>query len=325
MDDNNNVKINNSGVLYKLFVIVSIIICIFILPFVFNMTSKYPSAYPGSEAESGVITFDIANSIAIKVLPILIIYIALFVILVLRKANHRKVYYPLSCFTFIALLFAFGIIYTGYLFLMFSIFVFAPLVVTIVTLAKVGDLIDNDKKVSRVTVAITLGLTLLIAAALILVTVLSFPSETKNYSYEDNDSEQEQIKHEATENNQIWIENDSLKEIFNNSIKSNYISINSLKMTHDNNTIFSIEFLIETDGIPKNKMDFCNDLINSYNNIKDLLNEYNYSDQRISFTFTDKNPFADANSTSYLKDGYIRMLDNFYYIYLNPTPIEIDK
>ena len=63
------------------------------------MTSKFPTAYPGDEASSGVITSEISNQIAIYVWPILIVYSIILIILIIKKTNYRKIYYPLSLFT----------------------------------------------------------------------------------------------------------------------------------------------------------------------------------------------------------------------------------
>ena len=82
--------------------------------------------------------------------------------------------------------------------------------------------------------------------------------------------------------------------------------------------------------MPGNEMDFCNSLIQAYENIKDLLNKYNYTSQTIHFKFTNNNPFAKEGSTNYKKGGYIRFggysdSDRTWYdIYLNPTPIKIN-
>ena len=53
------------------------------------------------------------NQIAILVWSVFVIYIAMLIILIVRKTNHRVVYYPLSLFTLIALIFNVGVIYIG--------------------------------------------------------------------------------------------------------------------------------------------------------------------------------------------------------------------
>jgi len=319
----NDITINNKKTnLYKIF-IVSILICIFLLPFVNSMTSKFPDAYPGSEAESGVITSEIANQIAIYVWPILIVYSIMLIILVIKKTNYRKVYYPLSLFTLTVIIFNLGIIYSGYMMLWYLLILFYPLIALIVVLSIIGNKLDNNT-ISKKTVGIILGSILLIMSIIPILTLVSF---TKN---KDNEPIYNYEKKEEKQNNKYEIAKNITKQEFNDLLDNNFISVNELKLSENYSTLDRIELLITTDNVPNNEIDFCNKLIDSYNDIKGLLNKYNYTSQTIHFKFTNNNPFAKEGSTNYRNSGYIRVggyIDSdrtWYHIYLNPTPIEIN-
>ena len=116
-----------------------------------------------------------------------------------------------------------------------------------------------------------------------------------------------------------------LKKEFNKLLDSNFISIKDLELSRDYSTISEIKLLITTDNIPNNEIEFCNKLIYSYNNIKELLREYNYTSQNVRFKFTDKNPFSEETSTFYQESGYISDVGSGHWIYLNPTPLKISK
>ena len=304
--------------LYKIFIVFSILICTFLFPFVNSMTSKFPTAYPGNEASSGIITSEIANQIAIYVWPILIVYLIMLIILTIKKTNHRKVYYPLSLFTLTVIIFNLGIIYSGYMIFWYLIILFYPLIALIVVLSIIGNKLDNNT-ISKKTVGIILAAILLIMSIIPILTLLSFTGNKVDepiYNYE---------KIEDQQNSKYEIAKNKIKEEFNDLLDNNFISINDLKLNEDYSTIDRIELLIITNNVPNNEIDFCNKLIDSYTDIKDLLNKYNYTSQTINFKFTNKNPFAKETSTFYQDSGYISDFGTLYYIYLNPTPVEIIK
>lgn len=130
--------------LYKAFVIFSIITCIFLPIFTYNMTSKFPEAYPHDESSSGVITSEISNQIAIYVWPILIIYLVILITLIVKKTNYRNVYYPLSMYTFCTIFFILSIIYFGYLVLWIALILLVPLLILLFLLAIIGKGLDNN-------------------------------------------------------------------------------------------------------------------------------------------------------------------------------------
>lgn len=159
---------NNNISLYKIFVIMSILICIFLLPFVNSMTSKFPTAYPGNESESGVITSEIANQIAIYVWPILIIYLIMLIILIVKKTNYRKVYYPLALLTLIVVFLNLGIIYSGYTILWSVIILFYPVIFLLIAACILGNKLDNNK-IKKKTVGIIVLVFLLVVVILPMV------------------------------------------------------------------------------------------------------------------------------------------------------------
>ena len=306
-----NIKTN----LYKIFILVSILICAFLPPFVNNMTSKFPTAYPGSEASSGIITSEIANQISIYIWPILIIYLSMFIKLIIKKNNCRKVYYPLFLFTLIVILSNLNIIYFGYMILWYLISLFLPIIIFILTLSIIGNKLDNNE-ISKKSVSIILISVLSIMLIILSSNFINTQIEEPIYNYEKIE-EQQNNNYEKIKNN--------IKEVFNTLLDSNFISINNIELNTDYTTINSIELLIITNNVPNNEIDFCNKLIDSYNNIKELLNEYKYDSQNIDFKFTNKNPFAKETSIHYQSGGYIKDVGSFYHIYLNPTPLEIIK
>ena len=130
----------------------------------------------------------------------------------------------------------------------------------------------------------------------------------------------EEQRQKITEEKQI--KKNKLKEKIrneiNNSLDSNFILVNTIERN-------SIDFLIYNNYMPKNKTEFCNELIKSFENIKGLLKKYNFIDYTLHFYFTEKNPFANETSEHYKEGGYIKDCGSIYLIYLNPTPIEIKK
>ncbi|MDE6292835.1 MAG: hypothetical protein K2L98_04055, partial [Bacilli bacterium] len=305
---NNKINFKEMTKLCKIFIVFSILICIFLFPFVNRMTSKFPSAYPGSEASSGVITSEIANQIAVYVWPILIVYLILLVVLIKRKTNYRKVYYPLSFLTLNIIFFNLSIIYSGYMVMWLLIILFYPIIIFLFVLGSIGKKLDNNIISKKKAGTILASLLLMITIVPLCLTFIDFFG-TQESSYDN--------KYEKNKN--------EIREEFNNLLDNNYISINDFKLSEDNSTIDTIELLITNDNVPNNELDFCNDLIEAYNDIKKLLNKYNYSSEIIDFKFANKNPFAKEGSTFYKESGYIKDCETSYLIYLNPTPVEINK
>ena len=164
----NDININKKKTnLYKTFIILSIIISIFLLPFVSSMTSKFPTAYPGNEALSGVITSEIANQIAIYVWPVLIVYIVMLIILIIKKTNYRKVYYPLSLFTLTIIIINLGIIYSGMNFMWYLVGLSPSLTILLIILGVIGNKLDNNTIKKK-----TAGVVLISAILLLLVVPL---------------------------------------------------------------------------------------------------------------------------------------------------------
>ena len=392
--------------LYKIFIVLSILICIFLLPFVNSMTSKFPTAYPGDEASSGVITSEIANQIAIYVWPILIVYSIMIIILIIKKTNYRKVYYPLSLFTLTVIIFNLGIIYSGYMIFWYLLIFFYPLIALMVVLSIIGNKLDNNT-ISKKKVSIILVSTLLLASIPPIFTLTNLVEKLTEFNYElthnvnfeierinnskiniyffddngyyysiekmdyttigeinifvkknskkrllgmtiDNDIkdkiyisdykggkklvyEPQNAYDNNSESNQFDTNKlNEIKQDFNTILNSNFISVNDIKLSSDYTFVRSINLLISNEHVAYNEMDFCNSLIQAYENIKELLNKYNYTSQTIHFEFTNNNPFAKEGSTNYKKGGYIRFGEysdsdrTWYDIYLNPTPIKIN-
>jgi len=297
----NKMLVHTKGVekskLYKLFVILSILICMFLFPCVNSMISKN------------------ANQIVIFVWSVLIVYFVMLIILIVRRTNHRVVYYPLSLFTLIVIIFNLGVIYIGEAILWYLLALSYPLIGLMVVLGIIGHRQDHNT-LTKKTVGIILGSFLAIMLIILMSNLI--------ISFIDNKiKEKMNIKTIVVEqlNDQI----NEIEEEFNNLLDSNWVCVYDLELNEDCSTIKNIELLITSENVPDNEMDFCNKLIDEYINIKGLLNKYNYSFQTIHFQFTNKNPFAKADSTFYQESGYIRDDETVYYIYLNPRPLQINK
>lgn len=146
---NNNTQKNKKTMLYEIFIIVSIFIIVFLFPFVFKMMSKFPSAYTGNESTSSTITIEIANSISIYVWPILIAYLILFIVLVKKKINNRKTYYPLFSATTLFILLNIGIIYYGLGIIWLLLLLFYPLIGLIMIVSSLGKKIDDNIPINK--------------------------------------------------------------------------------------------------------------------------------------------------------------------------------
>ncbi|MDD4053866.1 MAG: hypothetical protein PHZ20_03460 [Bacilli bacterium] len=201
--------------LYKLFIIFSILTCIFLLPFVNSMTSKFPSAYPGNEASSGVITSEIANQIAVYVWTILIAYLIMLVTLIIRKTNYRKVYYPLSLFTLTIIFLNIGIIYCGHMIMWYLIVFLWPLIILLIFLAIIGNKLDNNT-IKKKTVVIILISVLSILSIISMLPFISLKDKNIKRGYDaDKTVETDQNNEEEKQKNKI-------KKEFNNLIDNNF-------------------------------------------------------------------------------------------------------
>lgn len=283
-----------NSILYKIFVTLSIMICLFLFPSINTKISEHK------------------NQIAILVWSVFVIYIAMLIILIVRKTNHRVVYYPLSLFTLIALIFNVGVIYIGEAILWYLLALSYPLIGLMLVLGFIGHHLDHNS-LTKKKLGIVLGSFLAIIALMLLLSSVSyfiqnFGQKKSSVSYEE---------YEKTKN--------EIVEQFNDLLDNNLVCVYEIEFNEDYSAIRNIELLITSENVPNQEIDFCNKIIESYHSIQGLLSTYHYNDNIIHFEFTNKNPFAKPESTFYQKSGYIREEENFYYIYLNPSPLEFNK
>lgn len=305
--------------LYRIYIIVSVLICIFLFPFAQNMVSKFSNAYPRSGTATNKITLETASQVAIYIWPILIIYLFMLIILIARKNNHRKIYYPVSLLTITVIIFNLCILYKGFLIMWYIVILFYPVAALMIVLGIIGHQLDNNT-LTKKKLGIILGSFLAIATIVLLSNlVINFINNKTRESMSVNTQFAGELNTQFTERT------NETKEEFNNSLDSDWICVYDLTLSEDCSTIQNIELLITTENISDNEMDFCMELIDEYNNIKGLLNKYNYAYQTVHFEFTNKNPYAKADSTHYRESGYIRGEETIYYIYLNPKPLQINK
>lgn len=311
-----NINLKDNDKIYKVFITYSILICVFLLSFVNNMTSRFPDAYHGNEASSDIIALKIANQIAIYVWPILVTYLIMLVILIIKKVNHRNVYYPLSLFTLTIIVLNLGIIYFGHMVIWYFIIFFWPLVIILFLLSKIGDKLDNNTITKKIAIKNSL-LCCFVVLVISILPVININDNSDETINNNNVIEEQNAKYEKMKNN--------IKNEFNNLIRNDYIYVSDLELTRDYSTIRAIELMIKNNIMTNNETELCNDLIKVYNDIKSLLNKYNYTSQNINFEFNEKNPFVNETSKAYQKGGYIKDDGSIYLIYLNKTPIEIKK
>ncbi len=293
--------------LYNIHIIISILICCFLPVFVGNLIDKYPDAYPSDEGGSSNLTLDIANKIAIYVWPVLIGYILMIYLLIKNKIENRKIYYPLSFATLVMIIFNLGIIYYTHMFLWYLVMFILPILITIIILAIVGNMQDkNNFEPKKMIKKIGLVLVIIVSLFIIWFSRVLISNQSNNEI-----------------NNQINYENERKNE-FKNKINSEYIDIDSISVTESGDTLIDIKLLINTENLPNDEKEFSNEVVKTYENIKDLLIKYNYEDNIIHFNFNTYNPYNN-NAEAYNDSGYIKENEDSYYVFLDGSAIIIEK
>ena len=292
--------------LYNIHIIISILIFCFLPVFVDMLIDKYPGVYPEDEGAPSNLTLDIANKIAIYVWPILIGYIIMIYVLIKNKVDNRKIYYPLSFTTLVMIIFNLGVIYCTHMFLWYLVMFILPILITIIILAIVGNMQDKNnldiKKIMKI-------LYIIFALFGVLFGIWFW-----NIMVSDNNKEEINI-HENYEN---------VKKEFKNKINSEYIDIDSISVTESGDTLIDIKLLINTENLPNDEKEFSNEVVKTYENIKDLLIKYNYEYNIIHFNFNTYNPYNN-NAEAYNDSGYIKENEDSYYVFLDGSAIIIEK
>lgn len=294
--------------LFKIHIVVSILIAIFLPKFVHNLVSKYPEAYPLDEGALSNLTFELANKLAIYVWPVLIGYIILIYNLVKNNVGRRKIYYPLSFVTLIIILFNLGVIYSTYMFLWYLVLLILPLFIVFIILIIIGSMKDKDNNegIERLKKIIKV----LTVVGIIYVGCAIIPSLIKTYKESVSNEEDLTLV---------------VKKEFNDKLTSNFIEVDRIFFINDDNSLYDLQLLINNKNLPNNKSEFIDELISNYEMIKDLLDKYNYEKDIIHFRFTELNPYNESNATAYTYSGYIKEYSNEYYILLGGSAIIIEK
>ncbi len=142
-------KAQKKTVLFKFFIVLSIIITVFLFPFVFELTSRFPDAYAKNEADFKEISLETANKTAIFVWPLLIGYITLLVALIVKKTDSRKVYYPLAALVFMVFAFCLGVVYYDMIVMWYIIIYFREIIALLAASIIVGIILDIAAKQKR--------------------------------------------------------------------------------------------------------------------------------------------------------------------------------
>ena len=294
--------------LFKIHIVVSILIAIFLPKFVHNLVSKYPEAYPLDEGALSNLTFELANKLAIYVWPVLIGYIILIYNLVKNNVGRRKIYYPLSFVTLIIILFNLGVIYYTYMFLWYLVVLILPLFIAFIILIIIGSMKDKDNNegIERLKKIIKV----LTVVGIIYVGCVFIPSFIETYKEPVSNEEDLTLV---------------VKKEFNDKLTSNFIEVDRIFFINDDNSLYDLQLLINNENLPNNKSEFIDELISNYEVIKDLLDKYNYEKDTIHFRFTELNPYNESNAAAYTYYGYIKEYCNEYYIFLDGTAIIIEK
>lgn len=294
--------------LFKIHIVVSILIAIFLPKFVHNLVSKYPEAYPLDEGALSNLTFELANKLAIYVWPVLIGYIILIYNLVKNNVGRRKIYYPLSFVTLIIILFNLGVIYYTYMFLWYLVVLILPLFIAFIILIIIGSMKDKDNNegIERLKKIIKV----LTVVGIIYVGCVFIPSFIETYKEPVSNEEDLTLV---------------VKKEFNDKLTSNFIEVDRIFFINDDNSLYDLQLLINNENLPNNKSEFIDELISNYEVIKDLLDKYNYEKDTIHFRFTELNPYNESNAAAYTYYGYIKEYSNEYYIFLDGTAIIIEK
>lgn len=297
--------------LYNIHIIISILIFCFLPVFVEMLIDKYPGIYPEDEGAMSNLTLDIANKIAIYVWPILIGYIIMIYVLIKNKVDNRKTYYPLSFTTLVFIIVNLGVIYCTHMFLWYLLIFIIPIFTIIMILSIVGNMQDkNNFELKKMIKIIGLGLVINVSLFIIWFSRVLISNQSNN-----------KINNQI--NNQINYENERKNE-FKNKINSEYIDIDSISVTESGDTLIGIKLLINTENLPNDKMEFSNEVVKTYENIKDLLIKYNYDYNTIHFNFNTYNPYNN-NAEAYNDSGYIKENEDSYYVFLDGSAIIIEK
>lgn len=292
--------------LFKLHIVVSILIAIFLPKFVHNLVFKYPEAYPSDEGAVTNLTFELANKLAIFVWPVLVGYIILIYSLVKNNVNNRKIYYPLSFLTLLIILFNLGIIYYGYMILWYLLVIILPAFIAFIILIIMGSMKDKNNKEGLEKLKKIIKV--LIVAGIIYAACAFIPSLIeiyKNYKKDD-----------------LTL---TIKQEIDDKLTSNFIDVDEIFYTRDGEIIYDIQLLINNDKIPEDKLEFSKELISNYESIKDLLDKYNFKKDSIHFKFTTYNPYNNTHAEAYNEGGYIKELNDEYHIFLDGSAIIIKK
>ena len=292
--------------LYYIHIIISILIFCFLPIFVDMLIHKYPGIYPEDEGATSNLTLDIANKIAIYVWPILIGYIIMIYVLIKNKVDNRKIYYPLSFTTLVLIIYILGVIYYTHMIIWYLLIFIIPIFIIIMILAIIGYKQDKNNLDIKKTMKI---LYIIFALFGILFGIWFW-----NILVSDNNKEEINI-HENYEN---------IKKEFENKLTSEYIKIDILNLTENEETLLNLELLINTENLPNDKMEFSNEVVKTYENIKDLLIKYNYDDDIVRFNFNTYNPYNN-NAEAYYDGGYIKENEDSYYVFLDGRAIIIEK
>ena len=293
--------------LYYIHIIISILIFCFLPVFVDMLIHKYPGIYPEDEGAPSNLTLDIANKIAIYVWPILIGYIIMIYVLIKNKVDNRKIYYPLSFTTLVLIIFNLGVIYYTHVFLWYLLLFIIPIFIIIMILAIVGNMQDkNNFEPKKMIKKIGLVLVIIVSLFIIWFSRVLISNQSNNEI-----------------NSQINYENERKNE-FKNKINSEYIDIDSISVTESGDTLIDIKLLINTENLPNDEKEFSNEVVKTYENIKDLLIKYNYEYNIIHFNFNTYNPYNN-NAEAYNDSGYIKENEDSYYVFLDGSAIIIEK
>lgn len=302
------------NILYKCYVIFSALICVFILPYVGSVREKIVPEYDANPG-ANYLVLEKAHQIALYIWPILIAYVIAFVVLIVRKEGGRKVYYPVTVFTVYVLSIILLTIHFGADMAWYGIGLFYPLVAVLVVTSILGKDLDNHT-LNKKSLTKLAGIIAQIAVLFLLINLVAhFGGWVQEMLRGDTTVQTANADHMS----------ETVKQEFDNLLDNQVIFVNSLKVDGELNKITEIELLIETKKAPDSEADFCNMLIKSHRDLKELFEKYHYTDNNLFFVFTEKNPYAEASSVHYQDGGYIRDEGERYFIYLNPSPIIIDK
>lgn len=303
----------NTDNLYRFFVTFSILICVFILPYISAVRSKLVDGDVGGNPANEYIVLEKADQIAAYIWPVLIVYFIAFVYLIVKKTYGRKVYYPLALFTFYILANNLAVTYLGSSAAWYFIGLLFFLIMVLIISSIIGKKLD-DNIIDKKMLVILAGVFFLIVGNYLSGILL------QNF-FNLGDATTEMQPTYANVNEMAAEVKREIEELLDHEV----IVVNSLQVDAELNKITGIELLIETKNAPADVSDFCHRIIGVYKDLRVVLDKYHYTNQSVRFTFTDRNPYAEPSSVHYQKDGYITDEGESYFIYLNPAPIIIEK